>query len=167
MHIRWMIRRDMPQVHEIEKASFPDPWEPCDFSSVLRTRNCIGMVAEGSDELVMGYIIYELHKKWLHVINLAVAPHHRRKGVGGAMINKLKSKLSPQRRSHIQAEVRDTNLPGHLFFKSMDFLAIDTVRGFYDDNSDDSYVFRHTLVPPHLDSRTASTRICGEVSDFG
>ena len=46
VHIRWMIRRDMPEVLQIERTSFEYPWSEEDFIRCLRQRNCIGMVAE-------------------------------------------------------------------------------------------------------------------------
>jgi len=46
VHIRWMIRRDMPEVLEIEDRSFEFSWSEEDFIRCLRQRNCIGMVAE-------------------------------------------------------------------------------------------------------------------------
>ncbi len=61
VHIRWMIRRDMPSVIEIEENSFEFPWSEDEFIRCLRQRNCIGMVAELSEQVV-GFMIYELHK---------------------------------------------------------------------------------------------------------
>ncbi len=49
VHIRWMIRRDMPEVLAIEATSFEFPWLDDDFVRTLRRRNCIGMVAEHED----------------------------------------------------------------------------------------------------------------------
>ena len=46
IHIRWMIRRDMPEILEIEKQSFEFPWCEEDFIRCLRQRNCIGMVRQ-------------------------------------------------------------------------------------------------------------------------
>ena len=46
VHIRWMIRRDMPEVLDIENQAFEFPWTEEDFIRCLRQRNCIGMVAE-------------------------------------------------------------------------------------------------------------------------
>ena len=57
VHIRWMIRRDMPAVLEIEGASFEFPWSEEEFIRCLRQRNCIGMVACRNDEVV-GFMIY-------------------------------------------------------------------------------------------------------------
>ena len=95
VHIRWMIRRDMPEVLSIEQSSFEFPWSEEDFIRCLRQRNCIGMVAE-YDERVVGFMIYELHKDQLHVLNFSVRPDVRRRGVGMQMVNKLVGKLSQQ-----------------------------------------------------------------------
>jgi len=72
IHIRWMIRRDMAEVIAIETESFEFPWSEDDFVRCLRQRNCIGMVAEMDDQVV-GFMIYELHKNRLHILNFAVA----------------------------------------------------------------------------------------------
>ena len=96
VHIRWMIRRDMPSVLGIENACFEFAWSEDDFIRCLRQRNCIGMVAEQDDEVV-GFMIYELHKNRLHILNFAVHPEHRRTGVGQSMVDKLLGKLSHER----------------------------------------------------------------------
>ena len=93
VHIRWMIRRDMPEVLAMEGESFEFPWLEDDFIRCLRQRNCIGMVAEHEDRVV-GFMIYELHKTRIHVLNFAVADEYRRRGVGSQMVAKLIAKLS-------------------------------------------------------------------------
>ncbi len=134
VHIRWMIRRDMPDVLAIEDQCFEFPWTEDDFIRCLRQRNCIGMVAE-QDERVVGFMIYELHKNRLHVLNFAVAQNVRRQGVGRAMVAKLLSKLSHERRNRIMLEVRETNLDAQLFFKQIGFRAVSVLRDFYEDTT--------------------------------
>ena len=73
VHIRWMIRRDMPEVLAIEHASFEYPWCEEEFLRVLRQRNCIGMVAELGERIV-GFMIYELHRNKIHVLDFATHP---------------------------------------------------------------------------------------------
>jgi ribosomal-protein-alanine N-acetyltransferase len=51
-HIRWMIRRDLPEVLRIENAAFPFPWSESDFLRCLRQRNTIGMSVEYDDRFV-------------------------------------------------------------------------------------------------------------------
>ncbi|MFN9877800.1 MAG: GNAT family N-acetyltransferase, partial [Planctomycetota bacterium] len=104
-----MIRRDMPEVLNIEAQSFEFPWSEDDFIRCLRQRNCIGMVAE-CDEQVVGFMIYELNRNVLHVLNFAVRSDFRRRGLGTQMLDKLVGKLSQQRRTRIDLEVRESNL---------------------------------------------------------
>ena len=59
VHIRWLIRRDMDAVLEIESASFEFPWTEDEFINCLRQRDCIGMVAEYAEQVV-GFMVYEL-----------------------------------------------------------------------------------------------------------
>jgi len=142
VHIRWMIRRDMPEVLKIEQSSFEFPWSEEDFIRCLRQRNCIGMVAE-YDERVVGFMIYELHKDQLHVLNFSVRPDVRRSGVGMQMVNKLIGKLSQQRRNRIVLEIRETNLAAQMFFKNLGFVAVSVLRDYYDDTVEDAYVMQY------------------------
>lgn len=146
--IRWMIRRDMPEVVEIEQQSFDSAWTEEDFLTCLRQRNCIGMVAEHQERIV-GFMIYELLKSQLHVLNFAVAPLMRRQGIGSQMVEKLTHKLSQQRRNEIRLEVREGNLAAQLFFRSQDFIATGVLRGYYPDTQEDAYVMRYFLRGHH------------------
>ena len=139
LHIRWLIRRDLAEVLRIEQNGFEHFWSEEDFRKCLRQRNCIGMVAE-YDERVVGFMIYELHKNQLHVLNFAVRPDARRRCVGKQMLQKLVGKLSQQRRNRIVLEVRETNLAAQMFFRSGGFKAVSVLRDYYDDASEDAYV---------------------------
>lgn len=146
VHIRWMIRRDMREVLDIERISFEFPWLEEDFIRCLRQRNCIGMVAEHGDQVV-GFMIYELHKSRLHILNFAVSEQARHRGVGQQMIDKLISKLTSQRRTRITLEVRETNLAAQLFFKANRFRATSVLRSYYEDSPEDAYVMQFRYVP--------------------
>lgn len=142
VHIRWMIRRDMPEVLQTEQKSFEFAWTEEDFLRCLRQRNCIGMVAENGEKVV-GFMIYELHKAKLHILNFAVHPAWRRCGVGSQMVAKLVSKLSSHRRTRITLEVRETNLPAQLFFRRQEFRAVRVLRAFYEDSGEDAFLMEY------------------------
>ena len=142
VHIRWMIRRDMPEVLAIEAENFEFPWSEEDFIRCLRQRNCIGMVAEHHDRVV-GFMIYELHKNKLHILNFCVHKDYQRKSVGSQMCRKLIGKLSSQRRNRIMLEVRETNLPAQLFFRELGFKAMTVLRDFYEDTVEDAYLMQY------------------------
>jgi len=144
VQIRLLIRRDMADVLRIEQESFEFPWAEEDFLGCLRQRNCIGMVAEHEQEIA-GFMVYELHKSRLGILNFAVTPEARRKNVGYQMVTKLIDKLSLQRRNELLLEIRETNLDGQLFFSWHGFKAVSILRNHYDDSTEDAYVMRYRL----------------------
>ena len=142
VYVRWLIKRDYPEVLEIEKACFDYPWDQDDFQNCLRTRNTIGMVAE-YNERVIGYIVFESYKHKFRVVNLAVHPDFRRKKIGRGLVEKVFGKLSRKRRSRVITEVRESNLAAQLFFRSIGFAAIEILRDFEKDTGEDSYLFEY------------------------
>ncbi len=150
--ICWLIRRDLPRVLEIERGSFANPWSQEDFEICTcgerGRKNCIGMVVSpAGTSAVSGFLVYELHKRRLRILNLAVAPESRRKGFGGELVKRLIEKLSQQRRNEIVLELRETNLTAQLFYRAMGFQALCVLRQHYDDG-EDGYVMRYRLHEP-------------------
>lgn len=144
VHINWMIRRDFGEVLAIESESFRFPWGEDDFIRTLRQR-VIPMTAE-HDGRVVGFMIYELHGKEIHVLNFAVGREFRRRSVGSQMVAKLFAKLSAQRRNRITLEVCETNLAAQLFFRENGFQAVDVLRNFYDladGDREDAYLMEY------------------------
>jgi len=144
MNRRWLIRRDMPEVLAIETAGFEFPWSEEDFIRCLRQRNSIGMVAE-CDARVVGFMIYELHKNRLHLLNIAVHPKHQRMGYATALIDGLKRKLNPTGRAEIVLDVSDANLPAQLFFSAQAFRAVTVISGMYEKTEMDAYQFIYSV----------------------
>lgn len=160
-HVKWMIRREMPQVLAIETASFDHPWTEADFIRCLRQRNAIGMVVESERENVVGFMVYELHKNRLHLLNLAVDEKYRRQGVGTAMLAKLFNKLSHERRSRIMLEIRESNLGGQCFFRAKGFKAVSVLHDFWDDSPEDAYLmqYRHEPTPDEVAAANRRNRV--------
>src|SRR5262249_23385369 len=91
----------------------------------------------------VGFMIYELHKAKLHILNFAVHPDWRRLGVGSQMVAKLIGKLSSHRRTRITLEVRETNLAAQLFFSKQGFRAIKVLRAYYEDSGEDAFLMQY------------------------
>ena len=120
VHVRWMINRDMSEILEIENEVYLDPWTKEDFLETLRSRNCIGMVAE-TEHKVIGYVLYILERRRFTVMRITVDPSYHRSRVGAQMIEKVKAKLSQNKRSVIRADAPESNLRAQLFLKAMGF----------------------------------------------
>jgi len=138
--LRWMLRGDMDRVLEIEALSFPFPWGVDDFIRMLRQRNCIGKVAEIRGE-VAAYIVYEMRKASYVILNIAVAPHIRRRGLGRLLIGQLQQACSVHRLRSIEAIVVESNLEGQLFFRDRGFRCRKTLAGFFNQGNQTGYRF--------------------------
>lgn len=140
--VRWMVRRDMNEVLAIEEASFEFPWDADIFWQVSCQRETISMVAE-MGRLVVGYVFYELNYNHLFIMNFAVHPDFRRRYVASTMLRKVISKINTTRRTHIDVEVRETNLVAQLCLRQNGFRAIKVLRDHYEETFDDAYLMRY------------------------
>lgn len=133
-HIRWMIRRDMDQVVKLATLSQFQNWDEEKFLECLRQRNCIGMVAERGENVV-GFLIYELHKDKLSILNVG----WQDSGVFKSMLDKLKDKLSVHLRTAADLKCSDRCDDLHIELRANLFLA--------NICSDDRemYYFKHVL----------------------
>lgn len=147
IRIRWMIRRDLAEVLAID-AHNPIPWGEERFIDVLRQRNVIGMVIIESpyamqEDLgsVRGFFIYGWRKQTMQLLNIGIDPTHRRKGLGTAIVDKLKSKLSERK---LIVDVPETDLAMQLFLKANGLMAT------MHDNEHYRFRFKHVHEPDHI-----------------
>lgn len=145
VHVRWMIRRDMTSVIDIDGRANAAPWTENDFLGHLRKRNVIGMVAERGDR-ILGYVVYRLHRDSVEILRLSVDPEFIGKGIGAQVVGKLKGKLSENRRTTIHVEMRETNTGGLLFLRNQGFRAVGMTRGWYDDTGEDMIQMQYNIM---------------------
>ncbi len=144
---RWMIRKDMEEILEIENCCFRYPWAESDFLRILRQRNGIGTVTTDGTS-VLGYTIYELFPGRIDLHNLAVIPRMQGKGVGRFIIDKMKRKITEQRRRRLIADVAEFNTDAQLFFRRMGFYAVEIIEDRFENPSDiAAYRFVYNVTP--------------------
>lgn len=114
--IRWLLRRDLPEILDIEQRSFERPWSESDFHRHLQQRNCIGNVAVIDDKTV-AYSICELERDHYRIVNMAVHPDYRRQGIGTQILRRFENRLRPDYRTHVVALVPQTCLAVQSFFE--------------------------------------------------
>jgi len=141
--LKWTVRSDMPQIFDIEQRCFPDPWTEEEFLKMLRVRENICRSA-WRGERVVGFLVYQLKRHELLIHNLAVHPEEQRLGVGRALLDQLKGKLSDNHRRAIVAPVADSNLDAQLVFRSQGFVVSEVEAGAFNDGRDAyRFIFRH------------------------
>jgi ribosomal-protein-alanine N-acetyltransferase len=134
-YIRWLNRSDMQEVLGIEQASFPYPWELKDFYHILQPKKTWGKVCE-IDGKVVGFIIYHTDRDAYNIVNLAVHPDYRKRGVGRALVDDMLEKVHPLRRHEARLTVSEQNLDAQLFFREIGFKATKVLRAFYGPDHD-------------------------------
>lgn len=134
--IRAICRADFPELLNIGVGDIETAWSKRDFEHFLRQRHIDARVYERRDG-ILGFMVYELHRRTISVLKLAVADEARRGGVATAMFDYLAAGLRPEQRYRVSAAVRETNDPhiaGPHFvyqFKTGGMCFLETLEGFF------------------------------------
>ena len=144
-----MIRAECPEVLRIARIeSSKTVWvfSEEDLLRFLRARDCVGKVAKRDpDQKILGFMIYQLHRNGFFLSAFAVDPEYRGLGVGQVLVDDLKRRLSPGRRTAIGLIVRESDLQSQIYFRGLGFLAIRTVAGHFKDTSEDGILMDYSI----------------------
>lgn len=144
VQIRPFTHQDLEPALRIERACFGDPWGTPQFSAALRTDGASMRVAI-RQRMLVGYIVMRVWPHHVEIWNLAVEPESQRQGVGAQLVGQAKARLIAECRDLIQADVRETNLAGQLFFRSQCFVAMGIEKTPY--LLDPAIHFEYSLAP--------------------
>lgn len=135
---------DLPEVVAIERASFPNPWTGPLFLQELQVRFSRILLARDRDGAVAGYVCRWIVADEVHVLNVAVHPRHRGRGLGAALMRQV---LDEARRREIQAvtlEVRRSNEAGRRLYESFGFEQVGERPNYY-GRGEDALILRLAL----------------------
>ena len=137
---------DVAQVHAIERLSFPLPWSRESFiREICEIDNSrLLVVVEDEDEEtraeVMGYACWWEVADECHVTNFAVAPAHRRKGVGDVLLGRILEDAKDRGLLRATLEVRLGNAAAIALYEKWGFTAAAMRPRYYPDNREDALV---------------------------
>ena len=142
--IRQMTHEDMPAVIALEKAAFRNPWSPellrreldHEWSTILLVEE---PQPDGSRQL-LGLAIFWIVQDEVHVLNVAVAPEHRRRGVGRAVMDEVLARGRQRRCTLATLEVRRSNEAAIGLYKSLGFRSVGVRPNYYVDEKEDAIV---------------------------
>ncbi len=117
----------------IEKASFPFPWTKGMFLNELldKSYSTSFIAREAGDARVIGYVFIKTLYDELHLLNIAVDPMLRRKGVGAALLRQTLSFLEVKRMRKMILEVRVSNRPALDLYLKFGFREIGLRPNYY------------------------------------
>ena len=136
---REMGADDLPAVVAIESASFEDPWTLEMFSDELVQALSWRAVSVVSGVGVVGFLIGRRYPDMWHLMDLAVAPDRRHRGVGGRLLaDFLRAADVAGRR--VMLEVRRGNARSVALYEAHGFAPLGVRRGYYTDTGEDALV---------------------------
>lgn len=134
-----MIRKfrpsDLQRVYEIESQSFKDPYHPLFLINLYELYGETFLVAE-VDGQVVGYVIARKVNSKGHIIAIAVAPEHRCRGIGRALMLAVEEELKKRGVSELWLEVRVSNRRAVSFYRRLGYVEKGILKGYYSDGED-------------------------------
>ncbi len=141
VELRRLEMRDLNAIERIECASYPTPWSRSMFASELAKPSsvCLGAFDLETLELV-GYLVISRYVDAWHVMNVAVASDHRRRGIATTLMERLFEVTAGRGRRGYTLEVRVSNVGAVALYERLGFKPRGVRRGYYTDNREDALI---------------------------
>ena len=143
MTIERMNEAHVAAVAALEKLCFADPWSLSSIASELNNPLALWLVAVEDGDLC-GYIGSQSVMGESDMMNVAVHPDHRRKGVGEMLVLALCEALSGENTS-LALEVRSSNTPAIALYEKLGFTQVGLRRNYYRNPKEDALILRKEL----------------------
>ena len=130
MKIVPMNEGHVAQVAELEKICFSDPWSENSVRSELSNPLSVWLVAE-ENGVVRGYVGSQTVLDETDMMNIAVRPDCRRKGIAAALISELVGQLKECGSHILRLEVRESNAPAIALYESLGFAQLGLRKNYY------------------------------------
>ena len=141
MRITEMKAQHVPQVAELEKLCFSMPWSENSIAHELTTDYSFWLVAE-DDGIVAGYIGSQIAFPEADVMNVAVRPEYRRRGIGEILVEALTTHLRNIDCESLTLEVRASNAPAIALYEKLGFQQVGRRPNYYRDPKEDALILR-------------------------
>ena len=136
-----MERRHVPQVAALEKICFSDPWSEGSIASELENPLSRWLVAlEG--EQVLGYVGSQTVLDESDMMNLAVDPAFRRRGIARALVLALIEELRKMGSRCLTLEVRASNESAQALYACLGFAQVGRRKNYYHHPKEDALILR-------------------------
>ena len=136
-----MTTDHVSSVAGLEKLCFADPWSENSVASELNNPLSLWLVALDGENVV-GYIGSQTVMGETDMMNVAVHPEHRRRGIARALIEALVVALRERESSCLTLEVRASNEPAIALYSDLGFGEVGRRRNYYRNPKEDALILR-------------------------
>jgi [ribosomal protein S18]-alanine N-acetyltransferase len=151
IRLRRLAYSDLPSVLAIERRSFQTPWSLAMFVLELSKPSGICLAAVRDDRLI-GYLVCSRYADVWHLMNIAVDPALRRRGIATALLEKMLERAGPDEAYTL--EVRPSNTVAIALYERFGFRASGTRRRYYQDTGEDAVIMWRTAQTASAPSHT-------------
>jgi [ribosomal protein S18]-alanine N-acetyltransferase len=143
--IRPLAYSDLPRVMAIERRAFPTPWSLAMFVLELSKPSGICLAAFSGPRLE-GYLICARYDEAYHLMNIAVDPDRRRRGIARVLIDAMIDRAGID--ANFTLEVRVSNAGAIALYESYGFRGVGTRRRYYQDTGEDAIIMWRAIGAP-------------------
>jgi ribosomal-protein-alanine N-acetyltransferase len=117
------------------------------FAAELRKPSALALGAYLDSGELVGYAFVSRYVDAWHVMNVAVAPEHRRQGVATVLLERLFEVTATDQRRGYTLEVRVSNSGAIQLYERLGFESRGIRRGYYTDNREDALIMWREAAP--------------------
>jgi [ribosomal protein S18]-alanine N-acetyltransferase len=134
-----MTVADLPGVLAIERISFSTPWSETLFYNEIFKTISIARVAK-IDGKVVGYLCANIIIDEGHILNLAVHPDYRERGIATSLIQEVLETMKTGGSRSVFLEVRSSNKEALNMYEGFGFGLLGTRKDYYISPVEDAVV---------------------------
>lgn len=139
--IRLANKEDAWAMYQVEKNSFATPWSYDNFAENVRHGLSVYFLAEYSGQVVgFGGMLIVMEEA--HIMNVAVLPNFRKKGIGRALLQAMIAEAGRRNASAMFLEARVSNQIARSLYRSAGFAEIAVRKEYYTDTREDAVIMR-------------------------
>jgi ribosomal-protein-alanine N-acetyltransferase len=142
LEIRRLTYADLPELIAIERRAFPTPWSLAMFVLELSKPASVCLAALRGGQMV-GFLICSRYDTVWHIMNVAVDPDRRRRGIATALLTDLLRRIDGKG-ARFTLEVRESNSGAIALYRRFGFRAAGRRRRYYQDNGEDAVIMWRT-----------------------
>lgn len=131
--LRPLAAGDVARVAAIEAAAFAAPWSEAAFRHELDLPFSRSLVAHpvAAPEAVAGYVVWWRVADEIHLLDVAVAPEFRRRGVGALLTRAVLADADAAGARVTVLEVAEDNPGAHALYVALGFTTVQRRRDYY------------------------------------